>query len=525
MAAKFRYFSVFSADQRGVIAITFSFALLVIGLSAGLAIDLSRQRLAYTITSSAMDAAVLAGARWLQLNPTDTTGAIAAANTFYQANIVTREPVLSDTVSFISVDNDTAIAAEGSASIATTFVALAGVNSLPIVTTDAAAFPKASLSVGGSGGSNIEISLVLDVTGSMCDDGVGPCTTGTKISGLKAAATDLINIVVATDQSQHTSKVALVPFSTRIRVGPDGGGAAMMKTLTNLNSTMNYWYDICTASTGSGGSETAGNWSCSKYVSTYESNWLVMPCVTERRFDNSAGIDFTDDAPGPGKWLNAHDGTRDPISSDSSDTALTSGTGTKQTDPAWDWNYEPSGNCYDTLAGNEIQPLTSDKTVLNNRIAALQAYGATSGALATQWSWYMLSPNWNGVVWSGINQPGSYSDVILTQPNGAPVLRKVAVIMTDGGFNAYRSWKEQDQQAVSNWAVQVCTNMKAKGIEVYTVGFALDQLPAAQQPIATATLQACGSDISHFYQTLTIGDLQTAFRAIAVKLAGLHLTQ
>ncbi len=97
--------------------------------------------------------------------------------------------------------------------------------------------------------------------------------------------------------------------------------------------------------------------------------------------------------------------------------------------------------------------------------------------------------------------------------------------MTDGGSNTYRGWKGQDQQTVSNYAIQVCTNMKAQGIEVYTVGFALDQLSAKEARIARATLQACGTDVSHFYETLTVPQLQAAFQDIALQMSSLYLAQ
>ena len=61
---------------------------------------------------------------------------------------------------------------------------------------------------------NLEISLMLDITGSMCQ----PCS---KLDDLKDAAQDLINILVQDDQSEHTSRVALVPFSHAVNVGED----------------------------------------------------------------------------------------------------------------------------------------------------------------------------------------------------------------------------------------------------------------------------------------------------------------
>ena len=364
---------------------------------------------------------------------------------------------------------------------------------------------------------------MLDVTGSMCDDGVGPCLTGTKISGLKAAASELINSVVNPSPTGLVSRVALVPFATKVRVGPDGGGAAVMKTLTNLDATWSGLFHDCTSATGSSGSETEGTWTCSAYADIAAANWPIQPCVTERFADGA--YDVSDSAPGPGLWLNAHDGTRRMLSMDSTDVPLAFGQGTGVAgDPADHWNFRPDGACGDIAEGNDVTPLSTDKAALLARIDALQGYGGTAGALGTSWSWYMLSPDW-GPVWSGASAPGSYSDLTTAQSNGAPLLRKVAVLMTDGGYNAMNANKEQDQQMVSDHAKDVCAAMKAKGIEIYTVGFALDQLTPAEATIARATLQACGTDVSHFYETLDVPQLQTAFRAIGSKMAGLRLTR
>jgi len=60
------------------------------------------------------------------------------------------------------------------------------------------------------GGTNVEVSLVLDTTGSM---------SGSKISDLRGAATDFVNTVVNDVQTPFYSKVALVTFSAGVNVG------------------------------------------------------------------------------------------------------------------------------------------------------------------------------------------------------------------------------------------------------------------------------------------------------------------
>lgn len=57
---------------------------------------------------------------------------------------------------------------------------------------------------------NLEVSIVLDITGSM---------RGQKLTDLKAAAKDLIDLVVSTNQSPYYSKAALVPFDIGVNVG------------------------------------------------------------------------------------------------------------------------------------------------------------------------------------------------------------------------------------------------------------------------------------------------------------------
>ena len=508
-------------DERGTVAVIMALALGMLLLSIGVAIDLTRWHQAQAMTSAALDAAVLAGGRSLQLNPAEPQAAIMIAERTYRTNVKSRPTIAADTVKFDIATTGQAVTATGNASMQTAVLQVIGISKLDLQADTGMGMAEAEVSPGGPGGSNLEVSVMLDVTGSMCTDGAGPCTNDPKIATLKAAATDLVNIVVKDDQSQHTTKVALVPFSTRVRVGADGAGGALMKSVTNLDATATYNTTVCTASTGSGGSEGNGNWVCTASAPAVAANWMVMPCVTERV--TGGAFDVTDDAPGANKWLNGHDGSRALLSWDSADAPLTSQTGTVA-DPSYNWNYNGNGSCADIQQGNEVVPLTSDKATLMSHIDGLQAYGATAGALGTAWSWYMVSPNWSGV-WTGGSTPGSYADLTVHNANGAPKLRKVAILMTDGGYNTLRSDKSKPQQTVSDVAMALCDNMRAQGIEIFTVGFALNELAEPEQSIARTTLQHCGGDISHFYESISLPQLQGAFRSIGTKLSGIRLTR
>jgi hypothetical protein len=129
--------------------------------------------------------------------------------------------------------------------------------------------------------------------------------------------------------------------------------------------------------------------------------------------------------------------------------------------------------------------------------------------------------------------PGSYAD---TAPSGSnpPKLRKIAVLMTDGLYNTYRTWKQDPSKAGELSYIQtkiipnaksICTNMKAAGIEIYTVGFDLDALSAAERTRAIDVLQSCGTDIHHFYDALNAEQLKASFRDIALQLSQLFVAK
>jgi von Willebrand factor type A domain len=214
-------------------------------------------------------------------------------------------------------------------------------------------------------------------------------------------------------------------------------------------------------------------------------------------------------------WMNSADGMRYFQSEDSSDTNFSNPTiGQTAANPASNWSYEATGTCAYANNTNELMPLTNNKANLKSKITSLEAKGGTGGALGTAMSWYTISPNWASV-WPTTSKPASYTDIATKK------VRKVAILMSDGGYNAYRGWVDQSHlQMVSDAAKQICTNMKAKGIEIFTVAYDLDTLTSAEASYATDTLKSCGTDVQHFYNSLDSTQLASAFDAIAATISG-----
>ena len=307
------------ADNRdGSVALMFALILVAVFGTAGAAIDTGRWLAAKSADSAALDAAVMAGARVLQTGGSAAEAKLAAQR-YYESNQqangggnASAEFSAPDAMSVVGF-------AEGS--VQTTLAGILGVTEMEYQLSSGA-----MIQAGGGSAGNMEIALMLDVTGSMCADGVGPCTGGPagaasstdpKMRALKDSAKELVDIVVWDDQSEYFSKVAVVPFSTRIRVAQNGQGAGIMNKLTNMPPTWNGWYKMCTSSSGGGGSENGGNWTCHAHEAQQVNAWKIMPCVTDR----TGFEEFSDAAPGANAWLNAHGGNRSPFHWSSDDWA------------------------------------------------------------------------------------------------------------------------------------------------------------------------------------------------------------
>lgn len=461
-------------DESGQVAMLFGLMAIALFLLVGGAIDLGRWVHARTQTIAAIDAAVLAGGRALQVNASDRDGALNAAAKYYAANVESRLPLKRDNISFEVSDtaNGTIVTANGSAAIETPFLKLANISELPLINESGAEFSEAKLAAGANAKQNFEISMMLDVTGSMCNNNRSPCTTGRKIDAMKSAAKDLVNIVVWDNQSEFTSKVAIVPFSTSVRLPSSAIDAARGKVDGNPESDGNPALSIKKTSRDD----------------TYYYN-VTEYCVVERAGSSA----YKDDAPGAKNFVLP---LRDSVSRS---------------------NRRKFGSCPLSSAA-EVLPLSNDKTVLTSKIDGLSADGGTAGQIGTAWAWYMLSPNW-GTLWSASSRAVAY---------GTEATQKIAILMTDGDYNTeYTSEGIQtgekgagstpaNASSVSQ-AKSLCDGMKHKSITVYTVGFEVSQS-------AKETLDYCATDANKAFDAKNEEELKQAFRTIALEISQLYLS-
>ncbi len=188
---------IFGRADNGNVASIFALCFVALFGFLGGAIDLVQAHRTRTALNSGIDAGVLAAARAKQTGATDAEALAVADNylTPVKARLKMTEPV-----TFSIGDAGTSVTGSADYSMPTSFLRVIGISGVPIRASSAATFGNRS---------NVELSMMLDITGSM---------GGTKIADLKAAVEDLIEVVVADNQIGYTSRVALAPFSNAVKL-------------------------------------------------------------------------------------------------------------------------------------------------------------------------------------------------------------------------------------------------------------------------------------------------------------------
>ena len=228
----------FAKNKHGNVGMLFGLSAIPLLLAAGSAIDYSRianakVNLVASLDSSALYAAAISGKTEAEmkdlarvyLDKNYTNASDAAVSAFDLHNYPDRVEV------------------NGTVQVKTWFMSVGGITNVDV---------NANSQIMKAGNS-IEVSLVLDVTGSMA---------GTKLTSLKNAANSFIDTVVSDTQTPYYSKVAVIPFSEGVNMGANANAAR--GTLTA---------GTCTSP------------GCTSYKFTYSGTkytWPATNCVTER---------------------------------------------------------------------------------------------------------------------------------------------------------------------------------------------------------------------------------------------------
>ena len=491
-----------AGDRRGAIAVQAALAappLLVMTFGV---LDIANASQEKTRLQDALDAATLAAARSSSATTDDQLAAVGA-------------PTLSaDMTGSKATVTSSSFHAEGSKVVASA--------SAKVPAMVAGIWTQGDMTVGATSEvsravNKVELALVLDNTGSMA---------GTKLTNLKSAAKSLIDILsdaASRATEPHSVKIGIAPFSMTVNVG------STYKTASWIDQT---------------GASPINDEIFSSHANRFTllSNMGVSwgGCVESRKYP----YDVQDTAPDGGTPATLFTPFFAPDEPDTSsagyvnnylaDVTTSSNWKTKQgyvakyntaprsgTNSSTGYAYGPNAGC----ALTSIARLSEDWTALKSKVDSMTAVGDTNIGMGLMWGWHLISPN------------APFAD---GSAYGTEKLQKIVVLMTDGentdsstssnNASVYAGlgyiWQNrlgitsgttsQRRAAMDSRLSELCANMKAKGVIIYTV--------RVEVTSGTSTvLQDCASSADKFYDVQNASQLTAVFDAIAGSIQNLRI--
>lgn len=370
-AAALKRIAPFLRDESGVMApmmLIFFFLMVLIG---GIAVDVMRFEGRRIALQQTMDRASLAAASLENSLSKTEAGAKAVVRSYFEAAGIGDE-LDDDDIEVISALNSRTVKVNAKVRSINYFMSILDVPYL-----QANNVSQAEQRV-----SNVEIALVLDVSGSMYNQ-------PGRISNLKTAAKEFVDTVLE-DDTENKFSIALVPYNGQVNLGPE---LFSKFTASHKHSyTNSYCLDLPT----------------SVYSSTTLSRTTAFP-----------------QAPFADIFSNTNQSTGYVALNDSYAT------------PLYDTTRKLYSNVFcNPVAGNFVRLHTNNRTTLKSQIDGLVAIGATSIDLGMKWGTFLLDPSSRSItsemVGAGVpdyfaNRPADYEAI-----NDDEKTLKVVVLMTDG---------------------------------------------------------------------------------------------
>lgn len=507
----------FARDTRGNAAILFGLTIIPIILIVGVAVDYGRAITVRSAMSDAADAAALAIGSWTDLADTELE---KKAQQFYQANYASS--LSSDIksnfkVNFVGDD----IVVTATASVPTTFLRLANLNSLDIGTTNTITTRQR----------NIELALVLDTTGSMANSG--------KMSALKSAAKAMVDDLFGKQSISDTLDVSVVPFAAAVNVGQDNRDAVWMDDGAKS--------DVAREDFDS----KPDIFDYFRQLGNERSSWDWRGCVRERSGSDYELTDATPTVSEPDSLFAPYFAPDEPDNADETHSRDYQGnynndyikdgdcgqkkkksrgpevcqkyTGKYNNPERTNSGDGPNDNC----PSRPITALSNSKSTVTNAIDALQPEGNTVIPAGLLWGWRVLSPEAPFTEGKAYDEKERVKAIVLLTDGqndiGAPRSNHNRSYYNAFGYaasghlgstNGYYAESELNSKTAT-----VCNNIKAKGILIYTIGFRINDSTTQN------LLKNCASKPDMYYNSPSNSQLAEIFSDIAQGLSELRIAQ
>jgi Flp pilus assembly protein TadG len=483
VTASIRVFGEFCREECGSVAITVAVMASTLVVGAGVSVDLARAYAAKSNLQNAVDAAALAvGAN--SPNATSVTPQMqTVATDFVKANAAQGGAVTIGTP-VVSLSGQSLTVAD-TATIATTFLQVAGVSSLTV-----SASSTALRSVSG-----LEVAMVLDNTESLTYVG---STGQSNFKQLQAAANQLTAALFGSAATNNPLlRVGVIPYTGAVNPYTEGSGTI------NVASSMI-----------SGDPKTSGSWS---------------GCVVER---------YGTFSPVPASYSG----------SSSIYTAVASNLDTPVATAGYLLEYLNSGNGCPTVVQpltNNMAPVTAAINGMNDKggsgtvgsvgvawgyrlLSPNGPFAAAGAETVNPWS----TPNWKKVVvlmTDGVNEETSayngFGEVSGSQP-GKSGCSSTEKNYDSGSCESGTNYdiKSDGTSLIDAQEEAVCDALRANGVTIFSVFLNSNTTPGPAISYCAGTQPGNGSNSGYFFLADN-SNLVTTFTTIGDQLTNLRLTQ
>ena len=374
----------FRDDERGAMAIFMMMVFFLMLVFGGIAVDYMRFEIRRVALQQTMDRAALAAANLENTrNPQDVVNDYWAkaklgeglVKAEYSTPIVTVLEGQNNSSKQVSIRADVR-----------SYNYFMGMGFMPVDYLEGPALTKAV-----QGASQVEVMLVLDITGSM--ESLLPNDTKKKITGLIEAATLFVNEVKDNDDLNQVS-VGIVPYNTQVNLGPTLRAKYNATNIPTVNGVAN--------------------------AGIPNSNCLEVPTTTTFFQQTSIPTDLAL----PMSVLADIDTS---TTRDSNYYAWNTSRGTLT-----DWNTSAGRDIYMCAprAYSEVLLPTMNKTAMLNKISSLKGAGRTSIMMGMRWGVALLDESARPIY--ADLRSGEAAMAGRPANNSDPETRKIIVLMTDG---------------------------------------------------------------------------------------------
>ncbi len=512
--------------------------------AVGLAVDVGTMSSAHSKLQTAVDAAVLAASR---INDK----ALDREQVFkdYLAGNLVGETRMANVISSLEVDqgiNYISTTGRASADVDLFFAAFIGSGNR--VSVSASAFESRN---------NLEVVMALDNTGSM---------GSARMSELRKAATSLVDILSTVHmpdaEPKRVVKAALVPFVTAVNVNGEGFKDSWID---------GHWDEVTRKYRKPVNSYHGTNFAEKSKGTNYNHFELFdeFGIVDEKRVIDWKGCvearpapyNLSDDAPDPtmGDTMfvpyfapDEPGNAKKPADSGTAynntylDDKVSGTDREKQRSVKKYLDFNPAGSMTSngrhilnthasTTSGpnyacpTPIVPLTSDFDTLKSEIARMiHWYGSgTNVSEGLAWSMRVLSPGEPYTQGAPFNSEHTSKFVVVFTDGENNVFGASSQSINKSDYGAY-SFIDQGRVGetdrgkalgkVNTMTQSVCTDLKSKSVEIFTVLLGADT--AANRTLYTK----CATTPDHYYPTSNVSELDAVFRKIAARIAKLYVT-